>query len=78
MSAQKLLTIAKDPNEPQTIEVMEKAILQISEAATKLLNSRLTKRAITTLIHDDCKVPRRDIELVLETAKDLAKTYLKR
>jgi hypothetical protein len=63
-------TIVPDETAP---EVLASAITEVQTAARKLLNSRLTERAIIMLIHDHCgeRVGKREIKIVLESAANL-------
>lgn len=80
MATQSKVTIVKDKENVIELKVMEQAIVDVAEAARKLLNSRLSKRAILVLIKDSMTgqgVPMKDIELVLDCAAKLDKRYLK-
>jgi hypothetical protein len=80
MATQSKVTIVKDKENVIELKVMEQAIVDVAEAARKLLNSRLSKRAIIVLIRDCMPgpgVPLKDIELVLDCAAKLDKRYLK-
>jgi hypothetical protein len=57
-------------------EQIRRNILAVGDAARKLLNSGLSKRAIAVLIHDATNLPLRDIRNVLDAAADLPKLYL--
>lgn len=74
------VTVVKDKDEMIEIKIMEEAIVEVAQAARKLLNSRLSKRAIVILIKDSMTgtgIPIKDIELVLDCASKLDKRYLK-
>ena len=74
------VTIVKDGDNVKEIKIMEDAIVEVATAARKLLNSKLSKRAVFVLIKDSMVgtgVPLRDIELVLDCAAKLDKRYLK-
>lgn len=58
-------------------ELLASEIVKASRAAQALLASRLHERAIVLLIHDQCHVPRRDIELVLRSAANLEHAFVK-
>lgn len=58
-------------------EIMAQAIVDVANAAKKLANSRLTKRAILVLLRDETNLPMRQIEIVLDAAANLDK-YVKR
>lgn len=74
------VTVLKDEDNIIEIQVMEQAIVEVATAARKLLNTKLTKRAIVVLIKDSMTgtgMPMKDIELVLDCASTLDKRYLK-
>lgn len=74
------VTIVKDSENVIELKIMEEAIIEVANAARKLLASRLTKRAILVLIKDSMTgsgMPMKDIELVLDCAAKLDKRYLK-
>jgi molybdenum-dependent DNA-binding transcriptional regulator ModE len=78
------VAIKQDPENEVAIEILGQAIVDVAEGAKKLLSSRLTERAVVTLIQDYLgadargnKVARRDIERVLAAAADL-KFFLKK
>ena len=56
-------------------EQIRRNILAVGDAAKKLLNSGLNRRAIKVLIHDATNVPMGDVERVLVAARDLPKLY---
>jgi hypothetical protein len=53
------------------------SIQAIADTMKKLAGSRLSRRAIITLIHDHSKVAKRDIELVLANLDQFDKIWLK-
>lgn len=74
------VTIVKDNDKVIETKIMEEAIVQVANAARKLLSSKLTKRAVFVLIKDSMSgggLPLKDIELVLDCASKLDKRYLK-
>jgi hypothetical protein len=66
-------------------EILAQAIVDVSEAAKKLLAGPLTERAIVILIQDSCghtaggskAVSQESIKLVLHAAADLRHRYVK-
>lgn len=56
-------------------EILADALLQISAAFQKLLASGLNRKAIVILIHDQSKVNKRQIELVLHNLEQLKEDY---
>lgn len=61
-----------------TVDVIATALVDMSKAMAKLNATRLTRRAIVTLIHEQSKVSRRDIELVLNNLEALETDWLKK
>jgi uncharacterized protein involved in propanediol utilization len=59
-------------------EVMENAIVKISEAMQQMNSTRLTQKAIVALIHDRSRIPKATIESVLSNLEDLEKVWLKK
>lgn len=59
-------------------DILASAIVDVSNAAKKLLNSRLSKRAIAILIRDACKGNRSlcDILEVLDAAENLSRRFV--
>lgn len=68
------VTIKSDETEA---DVLAAAIVDVAKSARKLLGSKLSKRAITVLLNNSCKVSQADIERVLCAAANLDKTFLK-
>jgi len=80
MTKKPKVTIVKNEDKVIELKIMEEAIVEVANAARKLLNSKLTKRAVLVLIKDSMTgsgLPLRDIELVLDMAAKLDKRYLK-
>lgn len=71
-------TIQVTQTEPEVpAEVMAEAIVKISKAMEAISKTRLTRRAIVTLIHENSKISRCQIEIVLNNLDQLEKTWLK-
>lgn len=76
----KKVTIVKDGEKVIEVQIMEQAIVDVATAAKKLLNSKLSKRAILVLIKDSIvgnHIGLKDIEVILDCAANLGKRYLK-
>lgn len=58
-------------------EIIATSITEIASAMKALSSTRLSRRAIVTLIHDQSKVPKRTIEVVLNNLEGLEKDWLK-
>jgi predicted metal-dependent hydrolase len=69
------------PDDDHGPELIAKSIEEVADAAKKLLNSRLHRRAILLLIKDNCgaqaHIGMGDIEKVLEAAAGLRKYVVK-
>ncbi len=59
-------------------EIIATAIAQIAEGMKALNNSRLSRRAVVVLIHDQSKISKRQIEIVLNNLTDLEADWLKK
>jgi len=66
-----------DGSEPIPAEIIENSIVEIAEAMRKIEKTRLTRRAIITLIHANSGVPKGQIELVLNNLDAMEKIWLK-
>lgn len=58
--------------------ILAQAIVEMSRATKKALSTRLTTKAIITLIAHESKLPRRDIEIVINNLLELENTWLKK
>lgn len=58
-------------------EVIATDISRIAEAMKVMNSTRLTRRAIIALIHDNSKLPKKTIEIVLNNLDSLEATWLK-
>ena len=56
-------------------ETLAQWIATISESAERLSKSGLNRKAIVALIHDDTRMPKRDIIKVLTSLASLQKLY---
>jgi len=72
------VTIKTDEENPEPIELIAQAIIDLSDAFKKIESSRLTKRAIILLIKDRCYVNMKDIEIILDIAPKLKDYYIKK
>ncbi len=64
-----------EPTDDVTYKNLADAIVDISKGMKKLYKSGLNHKAIVVLIADDTKLPRRDINAVLDSMDTLAETY---
>jgi uncharacterized protein involved in propanediol utilization len=58
-------------------EEIIKAITEISSAMKVLSTTRLTRKAVVSLIHDQSKLPKKTIDIVLNNLQDLERDWLK-
>lgn len=58
-------------------EVIATAITKIANAMKDLSSTRLSRNAIVTLVHAACKVPKRDIVVVMDSIESLERDWLK-
>lgn len=72
------VTIKRDEKEPESMELVAKAILDIDAAFKRVSASGLRQRAITLLLYDMTKVSMGDIRAILDAAPKLADTYLRK
>lgn len=70
--------VKQDPEKPIAAEVIASSIVEIAAGMRKINETRLTRRAIITLIHERSKVPRTQIEAVLDNLDSLETTWLKK
>lgn len=71
----KITVIQPDP--PISAEIIATAITEIAAGMDKLNTTRLTRKAIVVLIHDQSKLPKKTIDIVLNNLVDLEKDWLK-
>ena len=69
--------IVQKEGEEISAEIIAQAIVDIADAMKVFNNSRLTRRAVVTLIHHQSKINKGEIEIVLNNLQDLAKDWLK-
>lgn len=72
--------IKQNEQNPEPIELIAQAIIDISMAFKKIENSPLKKRALTLLIQDACpgkNISMSAIETILNTIPELEKYYIK-
>lgn len=69
------IKIKKNEEKPESKEILAEAIIRIGEAMEKLTKSGLNKRAIVALIHDQTKLGKGDIEVILDALTRLKGWY---
>ncbi len=75
-----IIHIKKNEQSPESTELLAKSIIQVADAAHKLINSGLNQRAIVVLLQDgigQTKINKKQIELVLENLPRLKAWYCK-
>ena len=72
------ITVKVNEANPEPLEVLAKAIIEVSDAFIKLQNGPLERRTIVLLLKDYTGLAGRDIEKVLDAAPKLKTYYLKR
>jgi hypothetical protein len=72
-----IVNIVQDPDHDTPIhkDVLAMAIIDLSDAMTRLSKSGLNRKAIITLLHDSTKQGKREIEYVLNAIEQLVEDY---
>lgn len=71
------VTVKLNETNPEPVEIIASGILTIASAMKAVNASRLSRKAIVGLIHLESKLPRRDIEIVLNNMDNLERLWLK-
>jgi len=77
----KNIKIKKDEELPESVELLAQSIIQVAEGFEKVLSSKLSGRALVTLLHDGIgtsKITKSQIKLVLEALPRLKAWYIKK
>lgn len=72
-----MVTILQNAENPETLELIAEAILNVSDAVKKIRAGRLTERALVLLIQDLSGVNQTNIMKVLKACEGLAAAYTK-
>lgn len=72
------LEVKQNEEKPVAAEVFAQAIVDMANAMKKLNATRLTRAAIVTLIHDRSRLPKYQVELVLNNLDTLEANWLKK
>lgn len=72
-----VIEIKQNPDKPIAAEIIAQSIVKIGDAMKAMSSTRLRRCAIVTLIHEDTKIARRDIEKVLSSLDTLENQWLK-
>ena len=71
----KQIKIIKNMEKPEPTEILAEAVIRIAENMEKLQKSGLNRRAIVALVRDMTTLPKRDIELVLNSLAKMKGWY---
>ena len=71
--------VPAEGDDPLPVEVIEQAIVDIAEGMKKLTSTRLTRKAIVTLLHAQCGqgIGKGTIEIVLSNLETMEHHWLK-
>jgi hypothetical protein len=69
--------IIQSEEKPIAVEILAEEILKISQAMKKINESRLHRKAIIALIHDQSKLGKSHIAIVLNNLDGLERDWLK-
>jgi hypothetical protein len=72
-----MVKIKQDDAAPIAGEVIAQALIDISDAMKQLNNSRLKRKAVVALIHDQSKINKGTIEIVLNNLEALRVDWCK-
>lgn len=70
--------VKQDPEKPIPAEIIAESIETIAKGMRKLNETRLTRRAIIALVHENSKIAKSTIEIVLNNLESLETTWLKK
>jgi len=71
--------VKRNEENPEAVEVIAQAIIDLSRGATKILSGRLNRKAIVLLLQSACgttQISRWQVELMLDNLKELEKLYI--
>jgi hypothetical protein len=69
------IKVVQDPEKEIPKEILAKAIVRISESFAELKKSGVNEKGIIALIHDDTKISKTEIRLMLNSLSTLSTTY---
>ena len=75
MAIQRAAAQSKDAQVTLSRETLAEAIAKLGDGVDKALRSGINQKAIVTLLQAETKLPRKTIERVLESMKDLHRIY---
>lgn len=68
---QKTITVKTNEKNPEPLEVLAQAIIDVASAFEKMNNGRITQHAIIVLLKDSTGLSQRDIKAVLIACENL-------
>lgn len=71
------VTIKKNEDNPEPMEIIADAIIEVARGFQKIKTGKLTERAVIVLIKDITGQPVREIEKVLNAAQLLERQFIK-
>ncbi len=77
MPNEQTITVKTDEQNPEPLELIAKAIIDVSDAFDKINKSQLQRRTVVLLLHDLTKIPKGQIEKILDNAPKLKGWYTK-
>lgn len=69
------MKVKQNTDKPVEKEILAESIVKISSAFKALQKSGLNKKAIIVLVQDQTKLPKRDIQLVIDSLAYLQRAY---
>lgn len=72
------MKITNNEENPVEKEVLAEAIVRMSEGVNALSKSGINKKGIILLVHDHTKLPKREIESVIDSLAELKSLYCAR
>ena len=69
------IKIIKNEEKPESTEILAEAVIRIGDNMEKLQKSGLNRRAVIALVYDYTKIPKRDIETVIDSLAKLKGWY---
>jgi hypothetical protein len=65
------VNVKQQDDKPVAAEVIAQALVDISDGMKRLSNSGLKRKAVVALVHDQSKISKRAIEIVLNNLESL-------
>jgi hypothetical protein len=72
------ITIKRNEDQPESMELVAKAVLDIDAGFKRMMNSGVSRDLIVLLLHDMTKVGKPHIRAILSAAPKIADTYIKK